>query len=399
MKIKFTNGSGDESEINIKGKCKITDYDTRTKSPDGKDLTINIDGENTSIMNGTELQQDSQTVEMNANKYSVFTALAAMDGDGSTLTQKDIANAKKNFNSKNAAWSVLENLGVTQIKYDSRAGVATIVIGENEILRIDFQTWKERLRLHSDSSKEVYESDIAEEPIEYKPYETYMDSIAQCESSNIKTKLNKSGYAGLFQIGEQALADLGIYQKKSKKYNNDWKGTFKKNKYGINSLSDFLNSADKQKKVFEDLMKKNWSYIQSYGLDKYIGKTINGQKITESGLLAGAHLVGINGLKKYLESEGQKDVKDGNGVSVSVYIERFAEYDMSNITGTPMGTLPPEIIYENIDYTVVSGDNLHNIAKRFNTTADRIKEASNLTSTNLKIGQKLVVPQGKIVAV
>ncbi len=145
MKLTFTNGSGDEKEIKIKGKCIITDYDTRTKLPNGKDLTINIDGENASIMNGTELQQDSHTVQMNANKYSVFTAIAGMDGDGSNLTEKDIAKAKKNYNSKNAAWKLLENLGVTQIKYDSHAGVATIVIGDKELLRIDFQTTREKI--------------------------------------------------------------------------------------------------------------------------------------------------------------------------------------------------------------------------------------------------------------
>ena len=43
-------------------------------------------------------------------------------------------------------------------------------------------------------------------------------------------------------------------------------------------------------------------------------------------------------------------------------------------------------------YTVVSGDNLYSIADRFGTTVDAIKNASNLTSNTLKIGQILLIP-------
>ena len=90
MKLTFTNGAGDQSEIEIQGKCRITDYDTRYKSPEGDDLTVDVDDENVSIMNGTELKQDSQTVTMNANKYSIFTAIAGADGDNTTLTQESL---------------------------------------------------------------------------------------------------------------------------------------------------------------------------------------------------------------------------------------------------------------------------------------------------------------------
>ena len=43
-------------------------------------------------------------------------------------------------------------------------------------------------------------------------------------------------------------------------------------------------------------------------------------------------------------------------------------------------------------YTVVSGDSLYSIARRFNTSVDNIKKANNLTSNNLSIGQKLTIP-------
>jgi LysM repeat protein len=96
-----------------------------------------------------------------------------------------------------------------------------------------------------------------------------------------------------------------------------------------------------------------------------------------------------------MESGGKKDVKDGNDVSVSEYINKFAGYDLSNITGKPMGTKPPEIEYINISYIVIEGDNLSKIAKKHNTSIDRIREASKLESDSLKIGQKLIVPEGR----
>ena len=42
-------------------------------------------------------------------------------------------------------------------------------------------------------------------------------------------------------------------------------------------------------------------------------------------------------------------------------------------------------------YTVKSGDNLYSIARRFNTTVDTIKRKNNLTSNYLSIGQKLII--------
>lgn len=42
-------------------------------------------------------------------------------------------------------------------------------------------------------------------------------------------------------------------------------------------------------------------------------------------------------------------------------------------------------------YTVKSGDSLYSIAKKYNTTIDRLKELNNLTSNLLNIGQILIV--------
>ena len=47
-------------------------------------------------------------------------------------------------------------------------------------------------------------------------------------------------------------------------------------------------------------------------------------------------------------------------------------------------------------YTVVSGDNLYSIASRFGTTVNAIREANNLTSNVLSVGQTLIIPTTEV---
>lgn len=51
----------------------------------------------------------------------------------------------------------------------------------------------------------------------------------------------------------------------------------------------------------------------------------------------------------------------------------------------------PTVTNANNTYTVVQGDSLYSIAKRFNTTVDNIKRINNLTSNTLQIGQILKI--------
>lgn len=67
---------------------------------------------------------------------------------------------------------------------------------------------------------------------------------------------------------------------------------------------------------------------------KYLGRTINGIEITISGLVAGAHLKGIGGVRKFLKG---KDNADAYGTKISEYIKKFGGYDLndSDITINP----------------------------------------------------------------
>ena len=162
-------------------------------------------------------------------------------------------------------------------------------------------------------------------------YNDYLSALCTRESGCSPGIKNGSGYIGLYQMGEAALIDAGYY-KKDGTNTNDWKGSWT-GKNGINSLGDFYASAPKQTQAIYDYNVKQWGYIKADGSDKYVGQTINGVLITESGLLAGAHLVGNGGLHKFLASKGQVVPTDGNKVAITNYIGKFSGYNIAPITG------------------------------------------------------------------
>ena len=61
-------------------------------------------------------------------------------------------------------------------------------------------------------------------------------------------------------------------------------------------------------------------------------------------------------------------------------------------TPTPSGTPPTPIPLIGRIYTVVEGDTLGSIARKFDTTVQAVMNANGLTSTFLRIGQQLRIP-------
>ncbi|MDO5692749.1 MAG: peptidoglycan-binding domain-containing protein [Pseudomonadota bacterium] len=168
-------------------------------------------------------------------------------------------------------------------------------------------------------------------------YSDYLQALARRESGGAVAagrdpyqEVNYAGYLGKYQMGELALIDAGYY-KKDGTSRNDWKGEWT-GKDGIDSKEDFLKSPQAQENAINSYNQKQWSYIRHYDLDKYIGKTLDdGQKITASGLLAGAHLVGVGELKNYLQSNGNTVPKDGNGTKISKYVHDMGDFDITQI--------------------------------------------------------------------
>lgn len=161
-----------------------------------------------------------------------------------------------------------------------------------------------------------------------KTLQQFLDDLGARESGGNYKAFNKYGYAGKYQMGEAALIDCGYYKKSNRIYNNDWKGSFT-GKDRVYSIQDFLNNPKAQENAQIIFKKKQWNYLKAVGADKYVGRVINNCLITQSGLLAGAHLKGAGSVAQYLNSNGYKNPQDAFGTSVETYIKKFSGYDVS----------------------------------------------------------------------
>ena len=132
----------------------------------------------------------------------------------------------------------------------------------------------------------------------------FLDDIGFRESSNRYDVVNQYGYMGKYQFGIKTLESLGIETTKK----------------------EFLSSPDLQEEAMITLLKSNQHNLRRQ-IKKYDGKLVNGILVTESGLLAAAHLGGPGSVKKWLRSG--EDFKDGNGTKITSYIKTFNGYDLA----------------------------------------------------------------------
>ena len=131
----------------------------------------------------------------------------------------------------------------------------------------------------------------------------FLKAIGFKESGNRYDIVNRFGYMGKYQFGKRTLRGLGIKM----------------------SREEFLNSPETQEKAMYALLKQNKKSLRKY-IEKYDGKIVHGVLVTESGLLAAAHLGGAGSVKKWFRTG--KVRKDGNGVKITTYMERFSGYEL-----------------------------------------------------------------------
>jgi integrating conjugative element protein (TIGR03758 family) len=162
-------------------------------------------------------------------------------------------------------------------------------------------------------------------------YADYLGQLARVESGNNAGARNDFGYLGLYQMGEQALAEAGYYRPDGTA-KNDWRGSWT-GKDGVRNTADFLSRPSVQTQAVTAYSAAQWSQIKNLDLDGYLGQTVGGVLITPSGLLAGAHLVGVGGLRRFLSSGGTGSVRDGNGTSIATYLSALGGFDVSAVMG------------------------------------------------------------------
>ena len=144
-------------------------------------------------------------------------------------------------------------------------------------------------------------------PFTAKYFIGFKETIAFKESQGQYKKVNSLGYMGKYQFGAETLKTIGIHD-----------------------CDSFLNNPRLQEKAFVALLAKNKWLLQDE-IDKYEGRLINGIKITESGILAAAHLGGAGSVKKYFRTNGKRYLRDAYGTSVRSYLENYSGYDTSFI--------------------------------------------------------------------
>ncbi|WP_298343363.1 peptidoglycan-binding protein LysM [uncultured Algibacter sp.] len=203
------------------------------------------------------------------------------------------------------------------------ASYITLTLTILALLYVSFQTDEaidlskystEGLDLNYTVSKDVIDLDNAlvtnDAKNEFSPYlgksfVGFKEALAFKESGGDYSSVNTYGYLGKYQFGAETLKLIGI------------KNPVK-----------FLNSPRLQEKAFIANAARN-KWILRRDIKNFVGKRINGIIITESGILAAAHLAGPGSVKKYLRSYGLHNFADGYGTTVYYYMKRFSGYDTS----------------------------------------------------------------------
>nr|WP_298995473.1 peptidoglycan-binding protein LysM [uncultured Polaribacter sp.] len=141
-----------------------------------------------------------------------------------------------------------------------------------------------------------------------KNFVAFKEAVAFKESQGKYSVVNTLGYLGKYQFGKNTLKRIGIY-----------------------NTDAFLKNPELQEKAFVAYCKVN-KWILRKDIKRSVGKTINGIKITESGILAAAHLGGAGNVKKFLRSNGETIFEDAYGATISQYLKKFSNYNVANIT-------------------------------------------------------------------
>lgn len=138
-----------------------------------------------------------------------------------------------------------------------------------------------------------------------KSFVGFKEALAFKESRGDYSSVNTFGYLGKYQFGEETLKMIGIY-----------------------NPTQFLKNPVLQEKAFIANAARN-KWILRRDIKNFVGKRINGVLVTESGILAAAHLAGPGSVKEYLRSYGLDNFEDGYGTTVEYYMKRFSGYDTS----------------------------------------------------------------------
>jgi hypothetical protein len=138
----------------------------------------------------------------------------------------------------------------------------------------------------------------------------FMRALSKIESNHDHTIVNRYGMMGRYQFSPKTVQALGFDV----------------------SQEEFLTNPELQDRVLIAYLRDNRRTLRKT-IQHFDGVLqIDGTTITESGILAGAHLVGVGGVLSYFYPEKYSyRVADGNGVSIELYLKKFSGYTIPKI--------------------------------------------------------------------
>ena len=147
---------------------------------------------------------------------------------------------------------------------------------------------------------------LTETPLFYsKNHTTFLNALGHRESGNRYDVINTYGYMGKYQFGRKTLNGLG---------------------YKDVTNEEFLSSPQLQEEAMQKLLEHNYKKLHKQ-IKKYCGKVVNGVYITESGILAAAHLAGQGNVKRFFRKG--YEFKDGYGTKMTSYMSQFSDYQLN----------------------------------------------------------------------
>lgn len=138
-----------------------------------------------------------------------------------------------------------------------------------------------------------------------KDHSKFLEDLGKRESSGNYRAVNQFGYLGKYQFGRKTLNALG---------------------YENISNREFLENHSIQEEVMYALLLHNKKILRRT-INKYSGTTVNGIYISESGILAAAHLAGPGNVKRFFRKG--YEFLDGNGTKMTSYMKKFSGYNLN----------------------------------------------------------------------
>lgn len=151
--------------------------------------------------------------------------------------------------------------------------------------------------------------------IEYnknKELQRFLHDLSISESGNDYRRWNNYGFLGKYQFGKTARKMTG---------------------YEHITFRDFIRNPDIWDPADQETAMLNFIKQNQYNLQEIIDKIesgelvikIKGRHITKSGILAGAHIAGYAGVKRYVKNKSNPT--DVFGTSLEDYMYKFSGYD------------------------------------------------------------------------